>query len=293
MGWKIIEIEECDSINLFLNNLVFRNKNNERITIPINDIDVLLINNYKLKMTIQLINALTENNVLIIICDNKYHPSSLIVPIIGNYNTIKVLDQQLKWNHKWKSLLWKSIIESKIISQINVLKYFNKSSDSIKMLEENKNNIKEYDITNREGHASKVYWHSLFGIDFKRHNEDYINTLLNYGYTILRSYFTRSIIKKGLDPRISIFHKSFHNYFSLSSDLMEPFRFIIDLKVVLLINNNESNFYEDKQELINIFNKKIKINGKYQFINNAIDIFVDSIVNQTKIPIIEFDDELI
>lgn len=293
MGWKIVEIEECDSVNLFLNNLVFKNNNNERITISINDIDVLLINNFKLKITIQLINALTENNILTIICDNKYLPSSMIVPIIGNYNTIKVLDNQLNWNHKWKSQLWKSIIEAKIKSEIEVLTLFNKDIASIKALEEFKLDIKEYDATNREGHASKVYWHSLFGSNFKRHNDDYTNTLLNYGYTILRSYFTRSIIKKGLDPRISIFHKSFHNYFSLSSDLMEPFRFIVDIKVMHLIKNNNSSFYDDKQEIINTFNRKIKINGKYQFINNAIDIFVDSIVNQTNIPIIEFDDELV
>lgn len=55
MGWKIIEVESGDSLNLFLNNLVIKH-NNDKIIIPINDIDVLLINNYKLKITINLIN---------------------------------------------------------------------------------------------------------------------------------------------------------------------------------------------------------------------------------------------
>lgn len=150
--------------------------------------------------------------------------------------------------------------------------------------------IKDYDITNREGHASKIYWHTLFGINFKRFEDDYINKLLNYGYTILRGYFTRSIIKKGLDPRISIFHKSFHNYFSLSSDLMEPFRILIDIVVYKIYKIGEINFYEHKQLLIEIFNQKILVNDKYQFINNAIDMFVDCIVNQTELPTLNFNE---
>ena len=70
-------------MSLFLNNLVILQEDN-KITIPINDIDVLLINNYKINISVQLINALTESNILIIICNNNYLPQSFIVPIIGN-----------------------------------------------------------------------------------------------------------------------------------------------------------------------------------------------------------------
>lgn len=71
MGWKIIEIENTQKLNLFLDNLVIFNNDNERITIPIIDIDVLLINNYKINISVQLINKLADNNVLLIICDNN------------------------------------------------------------------------------------------------------------------------------------------------------------------------------------------------------------------------------
>lgn len=94
MGWKIVEIEEGQQLNLFLENLVVL-RNNDRIIIPINDIDVLLINNPKLKITIQLLNRLSDNNVLTIICDNHYLPQSLCIPIIGNYNSLKIFEKQL------------------------------------------------------------------------------------------------------------------------------------------------------------------------------------------------------
>lgn len=285
MGWKIIEIENAYKLNLFLGNLVMY-KDKERITISINDIDVLLINNYKLNMSVQLINELNKNNVLIIYCDKNYLPSSINVPIIGNYNTMKVIANQINWNHKWKAESWKFIIKNKIKNQKDFLNFLKKENEIISKLLELYNEIIEYDVTNREGHASKIYWHSLFGMNFKRHEDDYLNSLLNYGYTILRAYVTRSIIKKGLDPRISIFHRSFHNYFALSSDLMEPFRIIIDYQVWDILHNGdgEANFYLHKEILIKCFNKKILIDGQKQFINNAIDKYIDSFVSQTKIP---------
>lgn len=290
MGWKIFEIENAHHLNLFLNNIVIKFDNNE-LKVPINDLDVLLINNYKLKITINLINELTRNNILVIICDNSYLPQSIIVPIIGNFNTLKVIERQIKWSIEYKAHVWMEIIKQKIKMQANFLKVLN-NIDSYNLLSTLIDEMQLYDVSNREGHAAKIYWHNLFGINFKRHNNDYINTLLNYGYTILRGYFTRSIIKKGLDPRISIFHKSFHNYFALASDLMEPFRIVIDCIVYKLYMTEEKNFYSHKQEIIKFFNQKIMINEKYQYINNAIDIYVDAIVNQDiELPKIEFNYE--
>ncbi len=289
MGWKIIEIENAERMSLFLNNLVILQEDN-KITIPINDIDVLLINNYKINISVQLINALTESNILIIICNNNYLPQSFIVPIIGNWNTLKILSTQLSWNHIYKSSLWKNIIKQKIYNQSCILKNVLNSDEYLKLINL-LNEIKEYDVSNREGHASKIYWHNLFGKNFKRHDDDYYNRLLNYGYTILRGYVTRSIIKKGLDPRISLFHKSFHNYFALASDLMEPFRVIIDYEVYKISLLGEVNFFEHKEILLKSFNKKILVDNKKQFINNAIDIFIDSIVNQKQLPKINLDYE--
>ncbi|MGL4343151.1 MAG: type II CRISPR-associated endonuclease Cas1 [Metamycoplasmataceae bacterium] len=293
MGWKIIEIENGEKLSLFLENLVIY-KELDKITISINDIDVLLINNYKINLSVQLINELCNKNVLTILCDNNYLPKSLIIPIIGNYNTVKVLQNQINWNHVWKSNIWKQIIGQKINNQKELIKKIfkdSKNNEIVNKLINLKKDLKDYDITNREGHASKIYWHTLFGINFKRFNDDYLNKLLNYGYTILRAYFTRAIIKKGLDPRISIFHKSFHNYFALSSDLMEPFRVIIDVEVWKIWDIGIVDFYKDKNTLLLAFNKKIIINNKKQYINNAIDLFVDCFVNNSDIPQIEYDYE--
>lgn len=283
MGWKIVEIENGSYLKLFLNNLVVL-RENDKITIPINDIDVLLISNNRINISIQLLNELSKYNILTIICDNKYKPTTYVLPIIGNYNSLKVFHSQLEWNHYFKSNLWKNIVKQKIINQSELINFVIKNKQRAKQIFDFSKEIKEYDITNREGHASKIYWNSLFGKDFSRQNECYENSLLNYGYSILNGYISRSIIKKGLDPRISLFHKSFHNHFALSSDLIEPFRILIDYQVIKILKNTTKNFYEDKALLINIFNKKVIINEKKHFLNNAIDLFIDCIVKQGDFP---------
>ncbi|MBD5423082.1 MAG: type II CRISPR-associated endonuclease Cas1 [Mycoplasma sp.] len=290
MGWKIVEIENAERLRLFLDNLVIY-KEQDKIIIPINDIDTLLIDNVQINLSIQLINKLSENNVNVIICDGKHLPSAQLLPIIGNYNSLKVLNKQLEWNHKYKSNLWQKIVSKKIDNQIEILSHFGYHNDSITTMSELKESVKEYDISNREGHAAKIYWHTLFGTDFNRRDEDNpINKYLNYGYAILRSYFSKSIIKKGLDPRISIFHKSFHNHFALSSDLMEVFRIIIDYEVIKIveIEKMENPWYKSKQKLIESFNKRILVDGKEQFINNAIDLFLEAIVAERDLPKLVF-----
>ena len=292
MGWKIVEIESAQKLRLFLDNLVIY-KDNDKITIPLNDIDTLIIDNIEITMSIQLIIKLSYNNINVIICDDKHLPSTQLLPIIGNYNSLKILNIQMNWNHHFKANLWSAIVKQKILNQILILKFFNKCSELIEQEIINLiDDIKPYDISNREGHAAKIYWHTLFGVNFNRRDEDnIINKLLNYGYAILRSYVSRSIVKKGLDPRISIFHKSFHNHFALSSDLMEVFRIIIDYEVLKITSREdyrETPWYLIKQQLVECFNKKIRVNNQEQYINNAIDLFIDAIVNQTQLPKIEF-----
>lgn len=291
MGWKIVEVVTGEHLNFFLDNLVILKENN-KISIPIKDIDVLIIDNQRTKITTRLISELSSSNILTIICDSYHKPQSYIVPIYGNYNTLKIFESQLNWNHKFKSDLWTKIVKQKIYNQFLFIKNILKNDIRSEMILDFMNQIKEYDITNREGHASKVYWNTLFGLDFTRDQDNYINSLLNYGYTVLNGYISRSIIKKGLDPRISLFHKSYHNHFALSSDLIEPFRVIVDIEVYKIWKTNENNIVKHKEALLNLFNKKIMINNKLHYINNAIDIFIDSVVSQSNLPIFDFFYEL-
>ncbi len=66
-----------------------------------------------------------------------------------------------------------------------------------------------------------------------------------------------------------------YNDFNLSSDIMEPFRPIIDYKVKELMPEKFEK--EEKLQLVALLNKKLIIDNKEQYLLNAIKIYVKSI----------------
>lgn len=131
------------------------------------------------------------------------------------------------------------------------------------------------DGTNREGHAAKVYFNALFGMDFTRTEDNYINAALNYGYSIILSAFTREIVSNGYITQLGLFHDNMFNQFNLGSDLMEPFRILVDRQVVSMCLDQFE--HEEKMQLVNIMNQEIMIDGKIQYVNNAVKIYVRSV----------------
>ncbi|WP_427902856.1 type II CRISPR-associated endonuclease Cas1 [Metamycoplasma alkalescens] len=142
--------------------------------------------------------------------------------------------------------------------------------------------VQKFDKTNREGHAAKLYFTTLFGKEFirNRNNDDKTNSYLNYGYSILLSFIARFICSKGLDNRIGIFHKSFNNNFPLACDLMEPFRFWID-RIVFNILYKEPNatFQDFKETLFKSFNQYIKYENKNLKFLKYIEISISKLLN--------------
>ena len=112
-------------------------------------------------------------------------------------------------------------------------------------------------------------------MDFTRTEDNIINAALNYGYTIILSAFTREIVANGYLTQLGIFHDNMFNQFNLASDLMEPFRVLVDREVFGL---NLTKFeHEEKMQLVNILNHEVKIDNKIQYVNNAIKIYCKSV----------------
>src|SRR5699024_4697153 len=80
------------------------------------------------------------------------------------------------------------------------------------------------DDANREGHAAKVYFNKLFGLDFRRGSDTPINWALNYGYSLLMSLFSNTIITRGLLTELGIHHRIQFNNYNLTIDFMKMYR---------------------------------------------------------------------
>lgn len=281
MSWRVIYIEEADRVSLYLDNIKVI-KNEEEILIPISDIHSLLLDNYKILLSVQLINALAKANVNVVLCDVDHLPVTMLNPLFGNSTAPKSLREQLSWNKINKSILHQQIIKRKINHQKKLLEYIDKNIIEINILEKYENEVEISDKTNREGLSAKMYFQGLFGKEFKRFDEDIINAGLNYGYAILRSQVSKTLIAKGLNTTLGIFHKGPNNNFNLSDDIMEPFRPIIDIWVFKNLINEKLFLREHRLSLIEQTTKDIYFKNQKQTIFNTISLYVDSILNFLK-----------
>lgn len=291
MGWKVVEIETNEYLKLYLNNVLIE-RPSEKIIININDIDLLIFHNDRASVSIKLLNALTSANISVIFMNQKKEPSSYLIPVNGHHISLKVLEKQIAWTNVYKGTQWQKIVQNKIANQASLLRKLGLQKAEA-MLNSYVADVKRFDITNREGFAAKVYWNSLFGKDFVRDQKairnTIINSMLNYGYAILRSLMISSIIKRGLDSRISLFHKSASNFFALASDLMEPYRPLVD-EVVYEHKDAQLFSLNIRDKLIGLWENKPIIKDKRFHLSKTMTIMVENLISQAGSPWIELWD---
>ena len=169
--------------------------------------------------------------------------------------------------------MWTEIVSDKIRKQAEHLSEYDR--DEADMLFHYITEIHFGDETNREGHAAKVYFNALFGMDFSRSAENSTNAALNYGYGIILSAFNREIVANGYITQIGLFHDNMFNQFNLGSDLMEPFRPLVD-QVVKELKPVKFE-HEEKVRMLQVLQKEVLISGRKEFVNNAIKIYCRSI----------------
>ena len=220
-------------------------------SVPIEDIGFVVLENQQINITLPLLNALSDNNVAVIICGNNFMPNSMLLNLDSNKTQGESYRAQVEASEPLKKGLWKQIVEAKIRNQAALLNKLDKDSDKLKPYY---SNVKSGDSDNREGIAAKIYWNELFGEDFIRNREgDSPNNLLNYGYTLLRAAVARALMGSGLFPAFGIFHRNRYNAFPLADDIMEPYRPFVDEIVFDLYANGERELTKQvKSDLIHL-----------------------------------------
>lgn len=271
MSWRIVVISRRAKLDYQMGYLVVRN---EEITkIHLGEISTLLIESPAVSLTTSLLAELTKKKIKVIFCDDKRNPSSELVGYYGSHDTSNKVRKQIQWNTNSKEAVWTEIVTEKIRKQKELLEYMGKEEAAL--LASYLREIRWNDETNREGHAAKVYFNALFGQEFTRTADNEINAALNYGYAVMLSAFAREVVTNGYITQLGIFHDNMFNQFNLASDLMEPFRILIDKEVVRM--RLEQFGHEEKMRLVNVLNQEVTIDGRVQYVNNAVKIYCKSV----------------
>ena len=222
-----------------------------------------------------------------IFTDNKNEPVTETVNYYPNNRSLGICLQQYEWNDHVKEILWTKIVRSKIINQIKVLKNYQIDCQDLK-IELDKLEIN--DMTNREAVVARKYFEKLFGNKYSRKDFTPMNAALNYGYSILLSAVNKEIVSAGYVTYLGIHHQSQENMFNFGSDLMEPFRPVVDY---WLADKNFLEFTPDiKYGLVDLLNLEIKYNKKQMLLKNAITKYVRDVIEYLNQEIVEFDMEV-
>lgn len=285
MSWRTVVISKNAKLDYQLGYLVVRNQ--DVVKIHISEIAVLIIETTSVSLTAALLCELTKKKVKIIFCDEKRNPSSELIPYYGSHDTSMKVRKQIAWSEDIKTAVWTEIVTEKIRKQAENLEHWNQGESEL--LYEYISQMEFGDATNREGHAAKVYFNALFGMDFTRTAENSINAALNYGYSLLLSTCTREITINGYITQLGLFHDNMFNPFNLASDLMEPFRPLVDNLIKQMAP--EKFEHDEKMEVVKLLQKEIILAGRKEYLSNAMKLYCRSVfdaLNDGDISLIKF-----
>ncbi len=234
-------------------------------TVPIEDIGVLIIDHYQTSVTHAVLHKLLENNAAVITCNDKHHPTGLLLNLDGHTQQSEKFQAQIEASSPLKKQLWQQTIKAKILNQSAVLEKWEIDNSYLKRYAQL---VLSGDASNQEAQAARYYWKVLFNEEdpffIRERFGAYPNNFLNYGYAILRATVARGLVSSGLLPTLGIHHRNKYNAYCLADDIMEPYRPYIDhLVKKIMIEVEEQELTTDiKKRLLNIPNIDLKIDGK-------------------------------
>ncbi len=256
---RVIDISQQSCLSLTNKQLLVKQEHEVTAKIPVEDVGVLILQHPAIVITQAVIIALQQNNAAVLFCDARHLPYSITLPISDGHSLhSKILQQQIQVSSPTKKRLWQQVVKHKISAQVNTLKRTISIED--KPLLRLAQNVKSGDPENYEAQAARRYWQLLFGKQFRRNTEaEGINSLLNYGYAIVRGIIARAIAGAGLHPAIGIHHRNQYNGLNLADDLMEPFRPWMDKLVYDLAKQGQTEINQKtKKVLLDIPSKSVR-----------------------------------
>jgi CRISPR-associated endonuclease Cas1 subtype II len=269
MGFRMLTVNVHSKLSYKNNHLIFKGEERTEL-IHLSEIDVVLIETTDVVITTMLIAKMIEEKILVIFCDASRLPLANLQSFYGRHDSSLQLQKQIEWEETKKVEVWTEIIRQKITNQQRLLTQtaFAEQAERLAQLVKQ---LEVADPTNREGTAARLYFNTLFGADFTRDLNNNINAGLDYGYTLLMSLFARQIVVNGGMTQLGLKHANQFNSFNFASDLMEPFRSIVDAHVY---EHQTQEFPVIKRMLFKMFEATFSYDGQEMFLTNIVSDYV-------------------
>jgi CRISP-associated protein Cas1 len=195
--------------------------------VPIDDIHAVILHGHGVTWSTTLVERLAERGAPIVFCGRNHHPVAVTLPIEGHHSQAQRMRAQREASRPLEKQLWRLLVQAKVRMQGALLAV--RGADEAVAFPAIARRVRSGDPDNLEAQAARRYWPALMGTTFRRDRDaEGTNTLLNYGYTVLRATVARAVVAAGLHPTMGIQHSNRGNAFALTDDLLEPFRPLAD-----------------------------------------------------------------
>ena len=281
MRWNVLEIAQNGRYLKLYRGFILVMKDEEEIgRVVIDELNCLMLTAPQVTLSKPVMVRLAEHGIPIVICGDNYHPISINLAYSAHHQSNKVINLQINASLPLKKRLWQQLVKVKIRNQYLVLKHCSPElTGTLSQLNRLVSKVRSGDPENCEAQASRIYWQSLLGPDFRRQSEsdDIYNSALNYGYSILRAACARAVIAAGLNASLGLYHKNINNPFCLADDLMEIYRPLADL-FIKNITLEEELTPANKIELAKVLQADIKLNNEVTTVNTSMQKLATSLV---------------
>ena len=275
MGFRTLEISTSAEIHVRKSQLEITNQDGI-IMIPLEDLTTIVCSGANIRMSTMAQAQIAEAGISLMIIDEKYHPSCMLVPIRSNVRQTLVMRNQIMLNSDVKDQIWKQIIMRKIENQARALTLLGRDG-SEKILRYTSTASDEIDAI--EANAAKDYFHYLHP-GLNRRNDDPVNSCLNYGYAVIRNAIIRAVILAGFQPALGIHHDNYLNAFNLADDLIEPWRAMVDLIALRDPGTSTVLSRSKRKEIAMVLHHACMVNDTKVSVLSGIDEMVGSFRNR-------------
>lgn len=228
--------------------LTVSTKGEEVGRVPLDDIGVLLVHAHGLTYSNNLMVELAQRGAAVVLCGPNHMPIAWLWPMDGHHVQSLRMRQQLEAGAPLRKRLWQALVRAKIEQQRAVLERLGKPDGAFDLLARK---VKSGDPENIEAQAARRYWPLLMGDGFRRdRSAGGANSMLNYGYTVLRAGVARAVTSAGLHPSVGLHHSNRNNPMCLVDDLMEPFRPIVDYMVTRLATSGADDINPETKSVL-------------------------------------------
>lgn len=221
--------------------------------VALEDVAVLLIGN-DVSISGGALTKLIQYDVIMLNCDWRAVPNMVGLGWSDNSRVGARHRAQAEMSQPRRKSAWQAIVKAKIYGQQRNLEFASQLS-AARRLTVLRKEVRSGDPSNCEAQAARLYWDSYFADESFRRlpgAEDRINSLLNYGYAVLRGFVTQAVTAAGLWPSYGLWHRNRGNAFALVDDVIEPFRPAVDHRVLALGSVATLDERHVKQQLVGV-----------------------------------------